>query len=120
MRVLGIDHGARRVGLAVSDELGITAQGLETFDRKTGDVMAHVAGLIERYAVGKVVIGHPVSMSGRDNATSRAVEKFAAALRQVHGIAVILWDERLSSAEAKRVLKGARLARAPSTGCPPP
>ena len=106
MRVLGIDYGRRRVGLALSDELGITAQGLDTFDRKTGDVLAHVARLIEQHGVETVVLGHPVSMSGRDNKTSRTVEAFAGTLRGRHGIRVILWDERLSSVEAKRVLKG--------------
>jgi putative Holliday junction resolvase len=106
MRILGIDYGGRRVGLALSDELGITAQGLDTFDRKTGNVLDHVARLIEENGVETVVVGHPVSMSGRDNKTSRTAEAFAGTLRERHGITVILWDERLTSVEAKQVLRG--------------
>jgi len=110
-RVLGIDYGERRVGLAVSDELGITAQGLETFDRKTGDLFEHLARLIEEYQVGDVVFGHPVSMSGRDNATSRAVEELADGVGGRFEVGVVLWDERLTSAEARRVLKSDKSGR---------
>jgi putative Holliday junction resolvase len=105
-RILGVDYGERRVGLAVSDPLLITAQGLDTFDRKTGDLLDHLVQLTGRYELGMVVIGHPVSMSGRDNATSRAVESLAAKVRRRLGIEVVLWDERLTSEEARRVLKG--------------
>jgi putative Holliday junction resolvase len=105
-RILGVDYGERRVGLAVSDELLITAQGLDTFDRKTGELVGYLASLVERYDVGEVVLGHPVSMSGRDNVTSRTVEALAGTLRDHLGIQVTLWDERLSSEEARRVLRG--------------
>lgn len=105
-RVLGVDYGQRRVGLAVSDGLLMTAQGLETFDRRTGDVLDHLEGLATRHDVGVVVLGHPLSMSGRDNETSRSVEEFAAAIRSRLGVDVVLWDERLSSEEARRVLRG--------------
>jgi putative Holliday junction resolvase len=105
-RILGVDYGERRVGLAVSDPLLVTAQGLDTFDRKTGDLLDHLVHLAAKYELGKVVIGHPVSMSGRDNATSRAVESLAEEVRRRLGIEVVLWDERLTSEEARRVLKG--------------
>ena len=105
-RILGVDYGERRVGLAVSDGLLITAQGLDTFDRKTGELVGHLAALVERYDVGEVVLGHPVSMSGRDNAISRTVEALAGTIRDRLGVEVTLWDERLSSKEARRVLKG--------------
>jgi putative Holliday junction resolvase len=105
-RTLGIDYGERRVGLAVSDELGITAQGLETFDRKSGDLLEHLARLFEQYDIDEVVLGHPLSMSGRANVTSRAVEAMAAGIRVRFGVGVVLWDERLTSEEARRLLRG--------------
>lgn len=103
-RTLAIDPGGRRMGLAVSDELGITAQGLETFDARTGDFRAHVSGLIEQYGVGRIVVGYPVSMSGRPSETSHAAVRLALDLRNRFGVEVLLWDERLSSAEARRTL----------------
>jgi len=105
-RILGVDYGERRVGLAVSDELLITAQGLDTFDRKSGDLVRHLAELVERYDVGEVILGHPVSMSGRDNVTSQAVEVLAGNIRERLGVEVTLWDERLTSEEARRLLRG--------------
>jgi putative Holliday junction resolvase len=105
-RILAVDFGERRVGLAVSDELHITAQGLDTFDRKSGDLIDHLGELVDRFDVGEVVFGHPVSMSGRDNVTSRAVEALAGEIRERLDVDVTLWDERLTSQEARRVLKG--------------
>lgn len=111
-RILGIDPGDRRVGLAVSDELGITAQGLETFDRNTGgDLFSFLSTLIDTYDVGEVVIGHPVSMSGRPSAASHKAEKLAQDIRGRFGVRVTMWDERLSSEEAKRVLRGSRAGK---------
>lgn len=107
-RIIGIDYGERRVGLAVSDELGITAQGLETFDRKHGDFFEHLAGLVSHYRASVVVLGHPVSMSGRPNATSKAIEGVAEKIEGRFGLEVVLWDERLTSAEARKVLAGTR------------
>jgi putative Holliday junction resolvase len=110
-RILGIDYGERRVGLAVSDELGITAQGLETFDRKTGDLMEHLARLIEEYGVGEVVVGHPLSMSGRPSRTTGQAEQLAGEIESRLGVRVVLWDERLSSAEARRTVAGSKAGR---------
>lgn len=110
-RILGIDYGERRVGLAVSDGLGITAQGLETFDRKHGDLYEHLAGLVSHYEVDRVVLGYPLSMSGRPNVTSKAAERVAVRIRERFGVEVVLWDERLTSAEARRTLVGARSAK---------
>ncbi len=107
-RVLGIDPGERRVGLAVSDPLGITAQGLDTFDRRTGDLMAHLLRVISEYEVAQVVVGHPVSMSGRPNVSSQKAEALAHEIERAAGLPVCLWDERLSSVEANRVLAGSR------------
>lgn len=111
IRILAIDPGERRVGLAVSDPLGITAQGLDTFDRRTGDLLAHLRGLVEAYGVTTVVVGHPVSMSGRDNPSSLGAESLARDIENKLGVAVVLWDERLSSVEAQRVLKGQKVGK---------
>ena len=111
-RVLGIDPGDRRVGLAVSDELGVTAQGLRTFDKKSdGDLLDFISGLCERYDVTKIVVGHPVSMSGRPNRSSRKAEKLAENLRRALAVDVVLWDERLTSEQARSVLKGSRAGK---------
>jgi putative Holliday junction resolvase len=108
MRILGIDPGDRRVGLAVSDELGITAQGLETFDRRTGDILDHLGTLIGQYAVERVVVGYPVTASGQPGDSSRKAQKLASAVKSRFGVEVVLWDERYSSSEARRVLRGTR------------
>jgi putative Holliday junction resolvase len=107
-RIIGIDYGERRVGLAVSDELGITAQGLETFDRKTGDILEHLTRLVAQYGVKEFVVGHPLSMSGQPSDTTKNAERFAVKVREQLGVVVTLWDERLSSEEARRVVKGSR------------
>jgi len=112
MRILGIDPGERRVGLAVSDELGITAQGLDTFDAKSdGDVVQYVFNLVLEYNIDEIVVGHPVSLSGRPSESSKKAESLAAELRRVLDIEIVLWDERLSSTEANRVLKGRRAGK---------
>jgi putative Holliday junction resolvase len=110
-RIIGIDYGERRVGLAVSDPLGITAQGLDTFDRRSGDFLEHLSGLVSYYDIARMVIGHPVSMSGRPSQTSRRVEQLADQLRERFDLDVILWDERLSSAEARRTVAGSRAGK---------
>lgn len=107
-RVLAIDPGERRVGLAVSDPLGITAQGLDTFDRKSGDLIAHVEMLAREYELARIVVGNPMSMSGRESDGSALARALAAELGKRLSLPVELWDERLSSAEAHRVLAGAR------------
>ncbi|MFH1754932.1 MAG: Holliday junction resolvase RuvX [Candidatus Latescibacterota bacterium] len=112
MRILSVDPGDRRVGLAVSDPLRITAQGLDTFDKRTGeDLVHHVLELVLRYDVQVIVVGHPISMSGRPSESSKKAERLAAELRKASAIEVVLWDERLSSEEAKRVLKGSRAGK---------
>lgn len=109
MRILGIDPGARRVGLAVSDPLRITAQGLATFDRKSGaDLVEHIGALVRAYGVEEIVVGHPVGLLGQSGESSRKAEELAAILRERLGIRVTLWDERFSSEEAKRVVRGER------------
>ena len=110
-RILGIDQGDRRVGLAISDPLGITAQGLDTFDRRGGDLMTHLRSIADEYGVTAVVVGHPLSMSGRPSASSEKAEELARDIENTLKLPVTLWDERLSSVEAQRVLAGAKAGK---------
>lgn len=113
MRILAIDPGDRRMGLAVSDALHITAQGLPTFDsKKTKDFLGYVADLLVKYEIGVIVVGDPVHLSGRVGESAEKARRLAADLQQRFDVEVVLWDERLSSEEAKRVLRGARVGKA--------
>lgn len=99
------------MGLAVSDPLGITAQGLETMQRrnKRSD-LAHLQRVIRDYEVREIVLGLPLKMSGEHGAQSGKVAEFAEELRRKLNLPVHLWDERLTSAEANRVLREAELS----------
>jgi putative Holliday junction resolvase len=110
-RILAIDYGSRRMGLAVSDPLGITAQGLETLERrnKRRD-FAYLEKVLRKYEVQEIVLGYPLHMSGEAGAQSEKVAAFAEELRQKFNLPVYLWDERLTSAEANRVLREAEVS----------
>ena len=110
-RILALDLGFRRIGLAVSDALGFTAQGLETLQRtnKRND-LKHLADLIHRYQVGAIVVGHPLHMSGQEGTQSQKAAAFAEELRQRFGLPVHLWDERLTSAQANRLLRESEIS----------
>jgi putative holliday junction resolvase len=105
-RVLGLDVGSRTIGLAVSDPLGITAQGLETIRRKNKradfGALEHV---LRQYAVREIVVGYPLRMSGSSGTQSQKMSAFAEELRRRFGMPVHLWDERLTSAQANRLLR---------------
>jgi putative holliday junction resolvase len=105
-RVLALDVGSRTIGLAVSDPLGITAQGLETIRRqnKRSDLEA-LERVLTHYAVGEIVVGYPLKMSGSTGAQSNRMSLFADELRRRFKIPVHLWDERLTSAQANRLLR---------------
>jgi putative Holliday junction resolvase len=105
-RLLALDVGSRTIGLAVSDPLGITAQGLPTLRRrnKRFDLQA-LADLIRDYAISEIVVGYPLRMSGAAGTQAQKIEAFAEALRRRFHIPVHLWDERLTTAEANRVLR---------------
>jgi len=105
-RILALDFGARNVGLAVSDELGLTAQGLPTYRRsnKKND-FDHLRRLIRQYGVGEIVMGLPLRMSGDEGIQAGKVHEFADELRRRFKLPVHLFDERLTSVEANRVLR---------------
>lgn len=104
-RILALDLGKRRIGLAVSDELGITAQGLETLHRtRVRDDLLKLTQLIRENNVSLILMGNPVNMSGQEGRQSEWARDFAARLEAASGVAVKLWDERLTTVEAMRVL----------------
>ena len=110
-RILGLDVGLRRIGLAVSDPLGITAQGIRTLVRKNKRTdLAAFEALIREYSVKEVVVGHPLRMSGAEGSQAEKVRAFADLLATTFKIPVHLWDERLSSVEANRVLRGSEIS----------
>jgi putative pre-16S rRNA nuclease len=105
-RVLAIDFGLRRFGLAVSDALGLTAQGLPTLERKRLQTdLDCLRALLEEYSVARVLVGHPLSKSGNETSMSAQVAEFAEKLRKRLNVEVQLWDERLTSSEANRMLR---------------
>lgn len=104
-RVLAIDPGTKRTGLAVSDELGITAQGIETYTGSRQALVEHIGRLADEYGIIAVVIGLPLSMSGEELEGAGRSRELAAAIKNEYGIEVVLRDERMTSLEAERVMK---------------
>jgi putative Holliday junction resolvase len=111
-RVLALDVGARRIGLAVSDQLGITAQGLETLERTNlREDFARLALMVREHGVTRLLIGNPVNMGGSEGRQSAWVREFAGKLQERTGLEVVLWDERLTTVEAQRVLRASGVSR---------
>jgi putative Holliday junction resolvase len=105
-RILALDLGKKRIGLALSDPLGITAQGLPTLERTNiRQDMAHLAKLAAENEIGFILIGLPLHMSGREGRQAEYTREFAERLASCTGLEVRLWDERLTTVEAERVLK---------------
>jgi len=105
-RILALDLGKRRIGVAVSDELGLTAQGLDTIERtNTREDYAVISRLASEKGVAMILIGNPIHMDGREGRQSEFVRRFAEGLEARSGLPTRLWDERLTSVEAGRVLR---------------
>jgi putative Holliday junction resolvase len=110
-RILGLDVGARRIGIAVSDPLGITAQGLDTLQRRNKRADFEQLGrVIREYLVQEIVVGLPLRMSGAEGIQAEKMQSFAEELRKRFRLPVHLWDERLTSAEANRLLRETELS----------
>ena len=110
-RILAIDFGTKRMGLAISDALGMTAQGLPTLQRtRIADDLEHLRALVEEYSVEKVLVGNPIGHSGGETSMSQLVAEFAEKLRRRLPCPVELRDERLTSVEANRTLREAGLS----------
>jgi len=107
-RILAIDFGMKRMGIAISDALGITAQGLQTLQRTNmQNDLREIQKLVEEYSAGLVLLGNPVGHSGNETSMSQRVAAFAEKLRRKLNCPVELWDERLTSVEANRMLRDA-------------
>jgi putative pre-16S rRNA nuclease len=105
-RYLGLDVGNRRIGVAVSDELGLLAQPVLTLARtgKRRDDLRSLARLCRRFAVAGIVVGHPLRLSGEPGPQAVRIQVFAAELGNLTGLPVHLWDERLTTHQAHQVL----------------
>lgn len=105
-RVLALDFGKRRIGLAISDELGITAQGLDTLQRtNTREDLGHLAKLIAEKNVTLILMGKPLHMTGVEGRQAEYTRDFAGRLSTASGVPVEFWDERLTTVAAQRVLR---------------
>ena len=105
-RILALDVGSRTIGLAVTDPLGFTAQGLHTIRRRNKRTdLAALAAVIGNYGVVELVVGLPLRMSGAEGQQAEKMREFVAVSEQRFGLPIHLWDERLTSVEANRVLR---------------
>ena len=105
---MGLDYGSKTVGVAISDPLGITAQGIETIERKEENklrkTLARIEELVKEYEVEKIVLGFPKNMNNTIGERAEKSLELKAMLERRIGIEVIMWDERLTTVEAERTL----------------
>ena len=115
MRIMGLDYGSKTVGVAISDPLGITAQGIETITRKDENKLrktcARIEALIEEYQVEKIVIGLPKHMNNDIGIRAEKSMEFAEMLKRRTGLEVQMWDERLTTMEAEHTLIESNIRR---------
>ena len=112
MRVLGLDIGSKRVGIAISDELGFTAQGLDTLMWKNADaLLERIASLVDQYGVSVIVVGMPYNMNGSEGPQALKIRGLMQLIGDRIAIPVKEWDERLSTVAADRALLEADLSR---------
>lgn len=108
MRILGLDIGTKRIGVAITDELGIIAQPLETVDATN---IQRIMDLIEEYKVGELVVGLPLNMDGSQGPKAKEVIALVDSLKKKLSIPVKMWDERLTTIEVERHLISADVSR---------
>lgn len=113
VRYLALDVGTKRIGVAVSDELGLTAQPVMTLEvrRNRREDLRSIARLARKFGVAGIVVGNPLHLSGELSARAEKVQSFAAELGELTGLPIHLWDERLTTEEAHRILYEAGHAR---------
>lgn len=111
MRIMGLDYGERTIGVAVSDALLMTAQGIKTI-RRSPKELAELKTIIQEYEVDEIVLGYPKNMNGTLGPRAQATEEFAQLLKEEFALPVTLWDERLSTMGAERSLLAADVSRA--------
>ena len=115
MRVLGLDYGSKTVGVAVSDPMGLTAQGVETIWRKQENklrqTLARIEELVSEYQVERIVVGYPKNMNNTVGDRALKSLEFKEKLEKRTGLPVVMWDERLTTVEAERTLMEAGVRR---------
>jgi putative Holliday junction resolvase len=112
MRVLGIDYGTVRLGIAVSDDLGMIATGRETIKvQSMPEAIEKTVEVVQKYDAERVVVGLPLNMDGSSSAMSEAVQVFVERLGKKVDLPIETWDERMTSQEAERVLIEADVSR---------
>ncbi len=108
MRIMGLDYGSKTVGVAVSDPLRITAQGIETITRREENKLrktcARIESLIEEYEVERIVVGFPKLLNNDIGERAKKAMEFGEMLKKRTGLEVVMWDERLTTVEAERTL----------------
>ena len=116
-RVLALDVGDRRIGVAVSDELGLTAQGVTTIHRRSWAAdLDDIARLVETWRADTIVVGLPLTLEGAIGPRAQTVQVFIKRLGSAVGVPILPWDERFSTVTAERVLIAANLSRAKRRG----
>ena len=115
MRIMGLDYGSKTVGVAISDELGVTAQPIMTIERKSENklrkTLAKIEELIEEYKVSFVVLGYPKNMNNTEGDRVTATNEFKEHLERRTGLEVFLQDERMTTIEATNILKESGVRR---------
>ncbi|MDF2698811.1 MAG: Holliday junction helicase RuvA [Haloplasmataceae bacterium] len=114
MKILGLDLGSKTLGIAMSDPLGYTAQGIETFTFHENDynlAINRVKEIIEKNPIKKVVLGYPKNMNGTIGERAKICEVFAETMRKELNVEVVLWDERMTTMEAEKILIDANMSR---------
>jgi putative Holliday junction resolvase len=112
---MGLDYGSKTVGVAISDSLGITAQGIETIERKEENklrqTLARIEALVKEYEVEKIVLGFPKNMNNTIGERAEKSLELKEKLERRIGVPVIMWDERLTTVEAERTLIESKVRR---------
>ena len=115
MRIMGLDYGSKTVGVAISDPLCITAQGIETIERKEENklrkTLARIEELAKEYEVDRIVLGFPKNMNNTIGDRAEKSLEFKEMLERRTGLSVIMWDERLTTVEAERTLIESKVRR---------
>ena len=110
MRILGLDYGKKRIGVAVCDELGMTVQGLAVIERKDKKrVLSAIAHYVQTYGVEKIVIGYPLRLDGTTGIECEKVDRFILSLESTLPIPISRWDETLTTKDAEEILRTAHV-----------
>lgn len=114
MKLLGLDLGSKTLGVAMSDPLGFTAQGVETFvfpENQYQLAINRVVDVVKKEKILKIILGYPKNMNGTIGQRGKVSERFAKKLHEAIDIEVVLWDERMTTMEAEKILINANISR---------